>query len=159
MRESSSTNKSGAERRRLVQKTHYRLSCNAQPSHAQQAAKPYLDGIFEASEHIKKEITRNGESSSPSNSHRVRSRSHLHSCYPGKLSAQKRDHPFADVPLGTKASNVLAYSQEKLAPVLEQIQNFLLKKKNESVDAAEEVQDKAADKAEQVEDKATTSKQ
>lgn len=44
----------------------------AQPSHAQQAAQPYLDGIFEASEHIKKEITRNGESNSPSNSHRVR---------------------------------------------------------------------------------------
>ncbi|KWU43015.1 hypothetical protein RHOSPDRAFT_35401 [Rhodotorula sp. JG-1b] len=98
-------------------------SAQSIPSHAQQAAKPYLDGIFEASEHIKKEITRN------------------------------------DVPLGTKASNVLAYSQEKLAPVLEQIQNVLLKKKNESVDAAEEVQDKAADKAEQVEDKATTSKQ
>lgn len=69
---SSSTYKSWAERRRLVQTTHYRLSSWAQPSHAQQAAQPYLDGIFEASEHIKKEITRNGESNSPSNSHRVR---------------------------------------------------------------------------------------
>lgn len=144
----------------LGPKDSSRFFFNAQPSHAQQAAKPYLDGIFEASEHIKKEITRNGEPKPAcQSSYGVRSRSHLHSCYPGKLSAQKRDHPFADVPLGTKASNVLAYSQEKLAPVLEQIQNFLLKKKNESVNAAEEVQDKAADKAEQVEDKATTSKQ
>ncbi|GAA5881252.1 hypothetical protein JCM3774_002864 [Rhodotorula dairenensis] len=93
-------------------------SAQSIPSHAQQAAKPYLDGILEASEHIKKEITRN------------------------------------DVPLGTKASNVLAYSQEKLAPVLEQVQKMLLKKKTETVDAAEEVQEKTADKAEQVKDKA-----
>lgn len=141
---------------RSVHETHASIPfLYVQPSHAQQAAKPYLDGILEASEHIKKEITRNGESSS----HGVPSRSHLHSCQPGKFSVHKHDHLPADVPLGTKASNVLAYSQEKLAPVLEQIQNFLLKKKNESVDAAEEVQDKAADKAEQVEDKATTSKQ
>lgn len=88
----------------------------------------------------------------------VLSRSGLCSCSAGTFGAHKHAPLRADVPLGTKASNVLAYSQEKLAPVLEQIQNFLLKKKNESVDAAEEVQDKAADKAEQVEGK-TTSKQ
>ncbi|GAA5990940.1 hypothetical protein JCM10908_000089 [Rhodotorula pacifica] len=93
-------------------------SAQSIPSHAQQAAKPYLDGVFEASEHIKKEITRN------------------------------------DIPLGTKASNVLAYSQEKLGPVLEQIQNFLLKKRDESAVAAEEVKDKAGEKSEEVKSKA-----
>ncbi|POY70109.1 hypothetical protein BMF94_6883 [Rhodotorula taiwanensis] len=89
------------------------------PSHAQQTAKPYLDGMYEASEHIKKEITR------------------------------------TDVPLGTKASNVLAYSQEKLGPVIEQIQHYLLKKKDESAQTAEDVKDKAEDKV----DAATSDKQ
>ncbi|KPV75160.1 uncharacterized protein RHOBADRAFT_64920 [Rhodotorula graminis WP1] len=48
-----------------------------------------------------------------------------------------------DVPLGTKASNVLHYSQDKLAPVLDYFKTFVVKKKDEASDKVDEVKDKA----------------
>jgi len=48
-----------------------------------------------------------------------------------------------DVPLGTKATNVLHYSQDKLAPVLDYFKTFVVKKKDEAADKADEVKDKA----------------
>ncbi|BGP47658.1 hypothetical protein JCM10450v2_003523 [Rhodotorula kratochvilovae] len=52
----------------------------------------------------------------------------------------KRD----DVPLGTKASNVLNYSQDKLSPLLDYFKTFVLKKKDEVEAKAGETKDKAA---------------
>ncbi|BGP55151.1 hypothetical protein JCM8202_002790 [Rhodotorula sphaerocarpa] len=95
-------------------------SAQSIPAHAQKAAKPYLDGVFEASEHIKKEITRN------------------------------------DIPLGTKAANVLAYSQEMLAPVIERVQHFLLKGKDESIEMSNRAEEKASEKATEAQDQAAS---
>jgi hypothetical protein len=50
----------------------------------------------------------------------------------------KRD----DVPLGTKASNVLNYSQDKLAPLLDYFKTFVIKKKDEAEAKADEAKGK-----------------
>jgi len=68
------------------------------------------------------------------------------SCGSGKGSLTNPSSP-ADVPLGTKASNVLHYSQDKLAPVLDYFKTFVSKKKDEASDKVDEVKDKADEAA------------
>lgn len=47
-----------------------------------------------------------------------------------------------DIPVGTKASNVLHYSQEQLTPVLEYFKGFILKKKDEAAKEADTAKEK-----------------
>ena len=44
----------------------------------------------------------------------------------------------ADVPLATKASNILAYSQEQLGPLLRSMKDVVLAKKAEAQEFVEE---------------------
>ncbi|GAA5855198.1 hypothetical protein JCM8547_008980 [Rhodosporidiobolus lusitaniae] len=49
-----------------------------------------------------------------------------------------------DIPLGAKAANVVAYSQDRIAPIFEQVKAYVAGKKSEAQDKAGEVKDKAA---------------
>ncbi|GAA6064407.1 hypothetical protein JCM10212_001231 [Sporobolomyces blumeae] len=50
-----------------------------------------------------------------------------------------------DVPLSTRAQNVLKYSQDKLNPVLESVKGYVSRGKKEAVDKQQEVVDKVDD--------------
>ncbi|GAA6018507.1 hypothetical protein JCM11491_006428 [Sporobolomyces phaffii] len=71
-------------------------------------AQPYLEGLGDAAQYVKKELTR------------------------------------TDVPLAEKASNILAYSQEKLTPVLESVKSYAFKTKKQAEEKGEEVAEKAS---------------
>ncbi|BGP24207.1 hypothetical protein JCM10295v2_003115 [Rhodotorula toruloides] len=81
-------------------------SAQSIPANAQATAKPVFDGVVEAADHIRKEVTR------------------------------------TDIPMGARAQNVLTYTQDRLQPVVEQIKNFVLKKKDEAGEVAEQVEEK-----------------
>jgi DNA repair ATPase RecN len=73
------------------------------PANAQAAAKPIVDGVFQAAQDVQKELQRD------------------------------------DIPLGAKAANVLAYSQDRISPILVQVVDYVKGKKGEAEDKATEM--------------------
>ncbi|GAA6013997.1 hypothetical protein JCM10207_000200 [Rhodosporidiobolus poonsookiae] len=59
-----------------------------------------------------------------------------------------------DVPLGQRAANILQLSQERITPVLADVQKWLGGKKKDAEQAAGEAKDQAGEKAGEVKDKA-----